>query len=138
LKIICNNLIENKVENYRSTFVNLADTNLVYSEPMPAPTMKIANITFNSWDKFIYNQDSTLEEFKKYWEERFKTSISMIVYDNALFYSNFIDSSENISRKLSDLVKEKNDEVILGNGVIIVIASEDDDLNLPEIQFIVN
>jgi hypothetical protein len=70
---------------------------------------------------------TTLEEFKKYWEERFKTSISMIVYDNALLYSNFIDSSENILRKLSDLVKEKNDEVILGNGVIIVIASEDDE-----------
>jgi len=133
-----NNLIENKVENYRSTFVNLADTNLVYSEPMPAPTMKIANTTFNSWDKFIYNQDSTLEEFKKYWEDKFKTTISMIVYDNALLYSNFIDSSENITRKLSDLVKEKNDEVILVNGVIIVIASEDDDLNLPEIQFIFN
>jgi len=132
-----NNLLENKIDIYKSTFVNLADTTVIYSEPMPAPIIEIGNIMFNSWDKFIYTQDSTLKDFKKYWDVKFKTEISMIVYDNAILYSSFIDTEENLERKMSELVIEKNENAILSNGVIIVIASDNEELNLPEIQFIV-
>jgi ubiquitin-activating enzyme E1 len=130
-------IIENKIENYRSTFVNLADTTLVYSEPMSAPQIEIANVKFNSWEKFCYTKDSTLEEFKKYYEEKFKTSISMIVYDGSIFYAGMLGIDESLPSMLSELIKDKNEGANIKYGVIITIASEDDDVNLPEIQFII-
>ena len=57
------NLIEDKIENYRSTYINLADTNLVYSEPVEAGTIKIAGQEINIWTKVEFTQDITIEKF---------------------------------------------------------------------------
>lgn len=127
-------IIENKIEKYRSTFVNLADTTLVYSEPMPAGEIEIAGRKFNNWVKFEYHEDCSLNEFKIHFEKMFKTTITMMVYDNGILYADFMSDDETLSKKLSELIYEKTPEVDLKNPVLISMASSDDQ-ELPEIHF---
>lgn len=128
-------IIENKIENYRSTFVNLADTTLVYSEPIPAGQIEIAGNKFNSWTRFEYYQNSTLSKFKEYFENVFKTTISMIVYDNQIVYADFM-GDDDLDSTLESIITSKKENVDFSNSVVFTIASTDDSINLPEIHFL--
>ena len=128
-------MIEHKIENYRSTFVNLADTTLVYGEPIKAGEIEIAGIKFNNWTKFEMTHDLTVQEFKEYYEKLFKTEISMIVYDNSIIYAEFMEN-EDMDKNMSYVIKQKNENIdLVNNYAIVTIASSNDDINLPEIQF---
>ena len=61
----------------------------------------------------------------------------MIVYDGSIFYAGMLGIDESLPSMLSELIKDKNEGANIKYGVIITIASEDDDVNLPEIQFII-
>ena len=132
-------MYNNKLESYRSTFVNLADTTLVYSEPIQAKTIEIAGVKFNDWTRFEYYENSTFGKFKEYFEKVFKTTISMIVYDSKLLFADFMDDNDGLlDMKLDAVIKSKNSDVDFSNSVLFSLASSDDDVNLPEIHFIIN
>jgi len=129
------NLIEQKIENYRSTFVNLADTSLLYSEPIPSKFIEISGIKYNSWKRFDYYRDDsvTLGDFKKYHEELFKTKLIFIGYGNAILYS---DDDDDLTIPISKLINDLNEDIDLSvNSVVIIIDNEDENVVLPEIQF---
>jgi ubiquitin-activating enzyme E1 len=122
----------NKVEQYRSTFINLAETLLVYSEPMCAPMMELGGLKLNSWTKFDYKADSTLNEFKQYYEKQFETTITMIVMGTNMIYAEFFES-DCLEKKLSVIFQEILDEV--PSNITINFAT-DDDKDLPSINVI--
>jgi ubiquitin-activating enzyme E1 len=129
----------NKLESYRSTFVNLADTTLVYSEPIQAKTIEIAGVKFNDWTRFEYYENSSFGKFKEYFEKVFKTTISMIVYDNKLLFADFMDDSDGyLNMNIDAVIKSKNPDADFSNSILFSLASSDDDVNLPEIHFIMN
>ena len=133
--LVKNNLIDNKVDVYRSTFVNLADMTLLHSDPIEAKSITIGGVKFNGWNKFTYNKDTNLYDFKKEWEDTFKTTISMIVYDNSLMFADFtMEENECKDIIISKYIKDKNPSVDLNKSSIINIASSDD-ITLPEIHF---
>jgi len=124
-------IIEHKIENYRSTFVNLSDTTLVYSEPIKSEETEFAGVKFSIWEKFNYNQDSTLKEFKKYFEDKFKNTIDWIIYNVAS-----LSEEENMDKKISVLIKEiDSDADFIENSVIIMIGSYDENIIFPDIHF---
>jgi ubiquitin-activating enzyme E1 len=93
----------NNIEKYRSTFINLADPLLVYSEPMPANMIEVGGVKVNEWTKFDYTMNSTLREFKQYYSEMFKTDISMIVIGTAMVYAEFL-GDDNLDKTLSQVI----------------------------------
>jgi ubiquitin-activating enzyme E1 len=119
----------NKVEQYRSTFINIAEPVLIYSEPIEAPMIKINGIKLNSWTKFEYTKDSTVGEFKKFYDTQFKINISMIVIGTSMIYAEFI-SSDSIHNKLSDAIKQALDIDYVPSNVSVSLAT-DDDCELP-------
>jgi ubiquitin-activating enzyme E1 len=119
------------VTSYRSNFINLASPHLVYSDPMPAKMIDVAGVKVNEWTKFEYKKDRTLGEFKSYYEEVFKTTISMIVCGTAMVYAEFL-GEENLNKKLSDIIKEVTDN----SNVTFSLASEQEDLTIPDINII--
>ena len=139
LKYIVDKVNSNKpkIDTYRSTYVNLADTTLVYSEPITAGTIEIVGQKFNIWTKFKMNEDIILQKFKEYYENMFKTKISMITYGTAILYSNldFINCDIDITKNLSEIIKEINNDVDFNEISIITIISSEDEINLPEIHF---
>ena len=114
----------NKVDQYRSTFINLAEPILVYSDPIEAPMIEINGVKLNSWTKFEYTKDSTIGEFKEFYDKLFKANINMIVIGTSIIYAEFI-GSESLEKKLSDSIKEALDIQYIPSNVSASFATED-------------
>jgi len=119
------------VTKYRSTFINLADPLLVYSEPVVAGSIDVAGVKMNSWTKFEYKVDSTLEEFKKYYEDMFKVQISMIVIGTSMVYADFMENDT--TKILSQLICETMECEKAPSNVTFTLAA-DNDVDIPAIN----
>jgi len=128
-----NNLLENKVENYRSTFVNLADTTLVYSEPLPTKMLEIGGVKFSNWENFEYNKDTSLKEFKTYFENKFKTTIDTIMFGVATLYASYHE--DDLDKSMSDLIKEIDDSVDLKIDSVTILIMSSENIELPDVHF---
>ena len=95
----------NQIENYKNNSINLIEPLIIYSNPIIAPMIEIGGISVNSWTKFEYKTDSTLDEFKKYYEKIFNTVITMIVIETSMIYADFLDS-DILNKKLSIIISE--------------------------------
>lgn len=118
-----------KLEDYRSTFINLADPMIVYSEPLSAPMLSIAGVKINSWTQFKYSVKSTLREFKEYYDKLFETDINMIVFDSAMVYADFL-GEEALDKQLIDIITDL--ELNKKSTVIASIFNEESN-DLPNI-----
>ena len=119
-----------QVELYRSTFINLAEPVVVYSEPIKASMIDVAGNKINSWTKFEYIHNSTLDEFKKYYEELFKINISMIVVGNAMVYADFLDD-ESLNKTLRDIILSLDDNI--ESMVVFNIMTDIENIDIPAI-----
>ena len=121
------------IENYKSWFVSLANNILVASEPIPAPMLKFGETEINSWTKFELNEDVSLNRFIQFYEEKFKTKISMVLHGTSIMYANFMPCTIGDSL-LSKIFKDKYDIDLFSSNAEIVISSEDENIELPTIQ----
>ena len=127
LKYIINSN-EDKIEKYRSSYINLADTSLVYSEPIAAGTTLVGGQEINIWTKFEFTHDTTIQKFKEYYENMFKTEMSMITYGTTILFSNldFINCDIDITKNLSEIIKQINIDVDFNEISVITIISSND------------
>jgi ubiquitin-activating enzyme E1 len=122
----------NKIENYKLTFVNLSNNLLESVEPLLSKNITIAGKEFNGWHKFIHNEDCYLEEFKNKYDKIFETNITIITINCSIIYASFMHST--IQKKvLSDIIKNNNPDIDLTKQHVIISISSDDDIELPEI-----
>ncbi len=120
-----------KVDKYRSTFINLAEPVLVYSDPIDAPMIDIAGVKVNSWTKFEYTNNSTFDEFKNYYEKTFNCEITMAVIGTAMVYAKFLGNDEVLSKSLYDIINETLESV--PSNVTFTLGCDDDTKDLPNI-----
>ena len=126
-----------KIENYRSTYVNLADTNLLYSEPFPTKEIEFAGIKYNGWTKFQLKGDRSLKDFKSHFEELFKVEINTILIGNSMLYCPMFGMGDELLDKyMSYLIKNVDEEINLLNPVVITIITDDEGINLPQVSYI--
>lgn len=118
---------------YKSWFVSLANNILVPTEPISAPKLKVGNVEINSWTKFELYDDMELIQFINMYENKFNTSISMVLYGTSIMFANFMSSSD-IDKMLSRIFIDKYETNIFDKNVEIVIVSEDETIELPVIQ----
>lgn len=123
---------EKDIEKYKSTFINLSDNTFVASEPLCVPKIKIGTLELNGWFKFKWDKDSTLAEFKEYFDNIFKSPISMITYNSGMLYSSFMGDGD-LTKKFSQILVEICPEINLKNQVEISVFCEDDELEIPPI-----
>lgn len=109
------------LNDYKNTLIDLEKSTIDYSTPNPSKEIIIGDIKMNSWQKLVYNKNSTLEEFKKFYEDMFKTNISMIIQDSKMLYVEFMGTDTD--KYLLDLVANKT----------FITMMTDDDQDLPEI-----
>ena len=121
------------LEKYRSCFVSLANNILVSSEPIEAPMLKVGGTKINSWTKFDLTDDMILNRFVERYEEKFDTKLSMVLYGTSILYSNFMPNTCG-DKLLSEIFRDKYDCNLEENDVEIVVAPEDDSIELPTIQ----
>jgi ubiquitin-activating enzyme E1 len=113
-----------KIDKYRSWYMNMADNTIIYSEPNPISDIVINNKKLNGWTKFKYNKNTTLNEFIKYNKELFEVDIEMILYETAIIYAEFMDNY--LESKLLDLfLKEFNIDISKIEISVIMMGSTD-------------
>ncbi len=125
------------LEKYKSTFVNLADTLLIPAEPIKAPKFKIGETEFNSWFKFNHTGDCLLSEFKKKYEDIFKSEITMIAYGSMLLYSTFTNNSDNLNKTIGTVLNNLDKNIDLTNQIELILMCDDDTIDIPPIIFTV-
>ena len=110
-----------KIDKYRSWYLNMADNTIIYSEPNEIKPIVINNKTLNGWTKFKYNKDTTLNEFIKYYNNIFDANIEMILYGPAIIYAEFMNDF--IETKLSDIFLKEYDINIFENEIVLTLLS---------------
>ena len=107
---------DNKViEDYRSSYVNLALPLVTMSEPVPAQQTTIykkgKEWNYTLWDviEIKNNKDMTVAQFIKYFDDEWDCDLNMISYGNAMIYAFYMNAMKLMKRKkmkLFDLVEE--------------------------------
>lgn len=94
MKFIMN---KKSIEDYKSHFVNLSDNTFIGADPMDARVIKIGNKEFNQWDKldFKANEESTINDFINYFNEKLGINIETICYESSIIYSEMLGGDKN-------------------------------------------
>lgn len=116
-----------KLEDYKSWFVNLAINTMVDGEPVKMKNIKIKDKEFNGWTKFEETNNLTLNEFIKKWSDILKEEINMVVYDSSILYSEFT-GDDNLEKYLLDILKENDIDLKTQKVELFVSSDENDDL----------
>jgi ubiquitin-activating enzyme E1 len=114
-----------EISKFKSTSINLSLNTFISQEPLPAKILEIAGQQFNSWYKFIETDDLSIDEFLIKYNKLFKTTITMISLGSQLIFADFINNDT--TNKLSNLI-------INSEQYILTISSEDDTIELPDIE----
>jgi ubiquitin-activating enzyme E1 len=126
-----------KIELYRSTFINLAQPLIVYSEPFEPQHINVGNTKLNGWTKFTWNKNTTLGEFKKYYDELFKTNITLIVIETGMIYADFL-GTEPLDKQILEIITEHYETSDFPSIVSFSLATEDENIVIPNIQVIIS
>ncbi|GMH33109.1 hypothetical protein BSKO_00943 [Bryopsis sp. KO-2023] len=125
-----------EVEAYRNTFANLALPLFAMAEPIPPKREKFRDMEWSLWDRWILEQDLTVDEALKYFREK-GLEVYSISFGASLLYNNiFPNHKQRLGKKLSDLVQTVGKCQIpdTKNHFDVVMACEDDegkDLDIP-------
>ena len=124
------------IEKYRSWFVNMSDNTSISAEPNPAPKLKFGEKSINSWEKFRFEHNVTLDNFIKYYNSYFDCNINIILYGSSIVYAEFMSTGNN-DKLLVNIFKEKYNLKIYENPVNLIIDCEED-YSLPNIEIFIN
>ena len=92
----------NKLELYKSSFVNLALPFFGLSEPMPPKKSKYYEKEFSLWDRFEVQGEMTLQQYLDYFKTEHSLEITMLSQGVTMLYAFFMDK-----KKLSERLNMK-------------------------------
>ena len=76
-----------------------------------------------------------LKDFIKKYSEEFSEDITMILYGTGIIFAEFMKSEEELEENISVLLKNKSEvNVWNGNPINLVLACDNEDIELPSIQ----
>ncbi|KAG9000623.1 hypothetical protein FRB94_009580 [Tulasnella sp. JGI-2019a] len=102
-----------EVDGYKNGFVNLALPFFGFSEPIQAPKRKYGETEWTLWDRFVFENDPTLESIIKFFKEKHNLEISMVSQGVSMLWQSYLapaKSKERLKlnmRKLVETVSKK-------------------------------
>ena len=135
--LICLELLKyingcNKLEDYSSWFVNMADNTTISADPIVAPMINIGDKKINSWTKFKFPKNKTLNQLIEQYKETIGQDIEMVLYDTTIIYSNFLETEMDIS--LEELFMTSYDINLQTTKVNLILMCEDEDIDIPLVE----
>jgi len=118
-------IIKNDNYIYNTTFINLNKNLLLYSDCLKPNNLTINNQEINIWTKFKYEKNTSIKEFKEYYEKLFNIIITMLIIDTTIIYNEDLGIN-NLNKQLTEIINK--------NGFISLLT--DNDVELPDIEII--
>ena len=112
---------------YTTTNIDLINSKISNNDTDKVLITFINNNEINIWKKYIYTLNSTLNDFKLYYEKIFDVSIIMIVNESTLLYAEFMED------KLDKMI----DNICLDKTKNIFTLLTDNNIELPDITIII-
>ena len=127
------------VDDYRSTFANLAIPMLTRSEPLPPTVIKHQGMRWTVWDRWSIKGDITVAELLKWLSDKGLSAYSVSYGTSLLYNTMFPRHKDRLGRKIADVAKEvaKVDVPEYRKHLDVVVACEDDkgnDIDIPLIS----
>ena len=113
--------------NYTTTNIDLINSKISNIDTNKVLITIINNNEINIWKKNIYTLNSTLNEFKIYYEKIFNVSIIMIVNESTLLYAEFME----------DKLYKTIDNILLDKTKNIFTILSDSNIELPNITIVI-
>lgn len=132
-----------KIEQYRSTTLNLALPFMTYMEPMPVSKYKIGTNEYSLWDSLTIKGDRTVGELKETLEKMTGFEVEMILYGDKIidsFANNPSYREKRHKMMVSDVLKQLLNDDIKVPMVKLAISLECDDddeeeAEAPDVKF---
>jgi len=132
-----------KIELYKSSFVNLALPFFGLSEPMPPKKSKYYDKEFSLWSRFDVEGDMTLKQFMDYFKEKHSLEITMLSQGVVMLYSFFMDKKklkERLEMPLAQVVETVSKKPIPSHVRALVLElccndSDGNDLEVPYVKY---
>lgn len=133
-----------KIELFKSNFVNLALPFFGLSEPVAPKKSKYYENEFSLWDRFEVKGDMTLKEFIDYFKEKHSLEITMLSQGVVMLYSFFMDKkklAERLNMTMSQVVETVSKKPIPEhvNALVLELCCNDtegEDLEVPYVKYI--
>ncbi|XP_036389161.1 ubiquitin-like modifier-activating enzyme 1 [Megalops cyprinoides] len=99
-----------RIESFRSAYINLAVQQCVLSEPLGAPTYRVAGKDYSLWDDFPVQgrsdgqKEMTLGELLNHIKQKYNLEITGLFYGNSMLYSSG-SHEERLQQSVSDVVQ---------------------------------
>ena len=123
-----------KLSNHFNYNINLEENQFMKKNIKEANILKINGKEFNSWEKFCYNEDKTLQDFIDNYSNEFGCSINMVLYKSTILFMPFVNKS-NLNKKISDIFSNKFNLNLAESSVMLTIDCMED-IELPSIEIL--
>lgn len=115
-----------KLDMYKSWFMNLADNTIVYGDPIKAPVNVVNGVEYNCWEVFEEKENMLVSDFIKKYSDKFKVSIDMILYGTEMVYNDMFDYE---NKYMYDILEGEQEYYTL------ILMSDFNDIELPDVKY---
>ena len=123
-----------KLSNHFNYNINLKVNQFMNKNLKEANILKINGKEFNSWEKFCYNEDTTLQEFIDNYSKEFGCNVNMVLYKSTILFMPFVNKS-NLNKKISEIFSNKFNLNLTVSSVMLTIDCMED-IELPPIEIL--
>jgi ubiquitin-activating enzyme E1 len=130
-----------KIEQYRSTTLNLALPFMAPMDPIEVPKYKTCSKEYSIWDTLVVHGDRTVAELIDTLEKQLGLDVDMILYGSKIVDSTYNAPAHREKRQnmlVSEAIEELTGEKIKTSMVKLIISVEDDndeEAQAPDVRF---
>jgi ubiquitin-activating enzyme E1 len=107
-----------KLDDYKNGFVNLALPFFGFSEPIAAPKNKYGNTEWTLWDRFVFDNNPTLQDIVTWFRTNHNLEIGMVSQGVSMLWSSFIGKKKVFPKSNSSFVASALIQLLVERGTV--------------------
>jgi ubiquitin-activating enzyme E1 len=143
IEMIKNIFGKKNIQEYKNSFINLALSFTLLSEPMPTIKNKIGNETYTPWDYYNLEEDLKVEKLFERLTNFYEIEIDTLMFGSKMLISpmtGFSQKSKRMNMKISELLKSNPFNVVLESKIYelqisSLLNENEDEVDFPNIKF---
>ena len=124
----------NKLDQFRSGFINLALPYFGFADPIQSKINKFQSKDYTIWDHIEIREEMTLSQLIEYFEKEYQTDICTLTYGALMLHAFFIPSN-NMDKTISQIIQEKTGQPLNKEMVILTVISSEDEVDVPQVKY---